>query len=85
MAGKRDKDKRLQASGLESLVAALKRELEGEPAPEGWYTVAQIASLLDVHYSAAERLAVKKKWECKKFTALTSDNRKLLVKHYWIK
>jgi hypothetical protein len=85
MAGKRDKDKRLQASGLESLVAALKRELEGEPAPEGWYTVAQIASLLDIHYPAAERLAARKRWECKKFTAMTSDNRKLLVKHYWIK
>jgi hypothetical protein len=85
MAGKRDKDKRLQASGLESLVAALKRELEGEPAPDGWYTIAQIANMLEVNAPAAVRLAARKRWECKKFTAPTSDNRRILIKHYWIK
>jgi len=85
MAGKRDKRSKLQAPGLESLITALKRELHGEPAPEGWYTIAQIANILEVNAPAAVRLASRKRWECKKFTAVTSDNKKILVKHYLIK
>jgi hypothetical protein len=85
MAGKRDKGSKLQVTGVESLIAALKRELEGEAAPEGWYTIAQIANMLEVGFGAALRLAIRKKWECKKFTAMTPDNRRLLIKHYLIK
>jgi hypothetical protein len=85
MASKRDKRSKLPASDLESLITALKRELEGEPAPEGWYTIAQIANMLEVNFAAALRLAARKKWECKKFTAMTPDNRRILIKHYLIK
>lgn len=85
MVGKRDKGSKLQAAGVESLIAALKREIEGEAAPDGWYTIAQIANMLGVNNPAAVRLAARKKWECKKFTAMTPDNRKLLIKHYLIK
>jgi hypothetical protein len=85
MASKRNKDKRVQVAGVESLITALKKELEGEAAPEGWYTVAQIGNMLGINFQATIRLAVRKKWECKRFTAITADNRKLLIKHYLIK
>jgi hypothetical protein len=82
MAGKRDKITRLQTSGLESLITALKRELEGETAPEGWYTTAEIAKMLGIGFEVARRLAARKKWDAKQFTTQTSDNKKLLVRHY---
>ena len=85
MASKRDKRSKLPASGLESLITALKRELEGETAPEGWHTTSEIANMLGISFEATRRLAARKKWDAKQFTTKTSDNKKLLVRHYQIK
>jgi hypothetical protein len=83
MAGKRDKSTRLSTPGVsESLIAALKRELEGETAPEGWYTVSQIANMLGISFEAAGRLGKRKRWESKQYTTVTTDNKRLLVRHY---
>jgi hypothetical protein len=83
MAGKRNKRSKLPASGVsESLIAALKKELQGETAPDGWYTVSQIANMLGISFEAAGRLGKRKRWESKQYTTVTTDNKRLLVRHY---
>jgi hypothetical protein len=83
MAGKRDKGSTVQAASLTaSAIAALKAELHGTPAPEGWYTVAEIAAMLGVQFHRAARFCIAKGWPCNKYMAQTNDNKRLVMKHY---
>lgn len=86
MASKGNKRQPVQAAGLsESLIAALKKELRGEPPPPGWYTCAQIAEMLGISFERATRLALNKKWKCAPYATVTTDNRRLVVKHFLVK
>jgi len=83
MARKRDKGSAIPASGLTpSAIAALKAELHGTPAPDGWYTTAEIAAMLGVQFRRAERFCVAKGYPCAKYTAQTGDGKRVPVKHF---
>jgi hypothetical protein len=69
---------------MPSAIAALKAELQGEPPPPGWYTVAQLAQMLGIAKQTAESLVARKKWKCAQYTTITSDNRKLKAKHFLV-
>jgi hypothetical protein len=84
MASKGNKGQPVQVAGIDSIIAALKAELHGEPPPEGWYTVAQIAKMLGIPKQTAEGLVGRKQWECAHYTTRTTDNRTIKVKHYLI-
>lgn len=85
MAGKGNTTKRLQTPGVnESVLAQLKAELIGTPAPPHWYCVAQLARLLGVQARTAERFAEGKKFDSARYSYTAPDGRKLLVKHYHI-
>jgi hypothetical protein len=84
MASKRDKGQPVQAAGIDSIIAALKAELHGEPPPPGWYTIAQIAKMLGMSKQTVEGLVARKKWEHAHYMTKTSDNRTIKVKHYLI-
>jgi hypothetical protein len=85
MASKGNKGQPVPTAGLDSIIAALKAELHGEPAPEGWYTVAQIAKMLGIPKQTVEGLVGRKQWECAQYTSRTTDNRTIKAKHYLIK
>lgn len=83
MAGKRDKRQSVPPSSLTaSAIAALKAELHGTPAPEGWYTTAEIAAMLGVQFRRAERFCVAKGYSCAKYMTTTEDGKRVLAKHY---
>lgn len=85
MARERDKRQPVPAAGLiPSAIAALKAELQGEPPPPGWYTVAQLAQMLGIAKQTAESLVARKKWKHAQYSTVTTDNRKLKVKHYLV-
>jgi hypothetical protein len=86
MARKRDERSGFQTADLnQSVIAALKKELFGETAPPGWFTIAQIAGMLDIGPERAERFCVRKKWEMRSFFASTADNKWIKQKHYFVK
>lgn len=65
-----------------TLLELLKAELVGELPPEGWYTITQLMSMLDVKRGMAESLVARKKWECKKYRSQTKDGKTSLCNHY---
>jgi hypothetical protein len=83
MACKRNKGSAIPPSGLmPSAIAALKAELHGTPAPEGWYTTAEIAAMLGVQFRRAERFCVAKGYPCAKYMTTTGDGKRVPVKHF---
>ena len=67
-----------------TLLEQLRHELTGEPAPEGWYTIAQLELLLGGKRTAIQNLAVRKKWPAKKFRGVARDGKDLTITHYHV-
>jgi hypothetical protein len=67
-----------------TLLEQLKAELNGEPAPEGWYTIVQLMRLLGSKRTATENLVARKKWPSKKFRGTSRDGKELLIIHYHV-
>lgn len=84
MASKRNTGQPVQVAGIDSIIAALKAELHGDPPPPGWYTIAQIGKMLGMSKQTVEGLVARKKWKHARYTTVTSDNRRIKVKHYLI-
>jgi hypothetical protein len=85
MAGKGNKRPTIPPSGLtQSAIAALKAELHGTPAPEGWYTPAQLAKMLEIPRCKAVRFAISKKWVSARYMTTTDDGKRVLAKHYFV-
>jgi hypothetical protein len=85
MARKRDQRSTIPPSGLtQSAIAALKAELHGTPAPEGWYTPAQLAKMLEIPRCKAVRFAIAKKWNSARYMTTTDDGKRVLAKHYFV-
>jgi hypothetical protein len=86
MARKRDTRPTIPPSGLtQSAIAALKAELQGTPAPEGWYTPAQLAKMLEIPRCKAVRFAISKKWVSARYMTTTEDGKRVLAKHYFVR
>lgn len=85
MARKRNTSSRLPATSVtKTLLEQLRAEVFGEPAPKGWYTIAQLMKLLGSKRTATESLIARKKWQMKKFRTVTNDGRDILVNHYHV-
>jgi hypothetical protein len=66
----------------QSAIAALKAELQGTPAPAGWYTPAQLAKMLEIPRCKVVRFAISKKWVSARYMTTTDDGKRVLAKHY---
>jgi len=60
----------------------LKEEVLGELPPEGWYTINQLAELLQVRRNIVETLVMRKAWKVKKFRSATNDGKLQMINHY---
>ena len=67
-----------------TLLEQLKAELNGEPAPEGWYTLWQLMDLLGAKRTATQSLVLRKKWQTKKFRTVARDGKDLISVHYYV-
>jgi len=60
----------------------LKEEVLGELPPEGWYTINQLAELLQVRRNIVETLVMRKAWKLKKFRSPANDGKLQMINHY---
>jgi hypothetical protein len=67
-----------------TLLEELKLELMGEPAPEGWYNLHQLMELLGAKRTAVENFVERKRFEVRKYNAVTKDGKTLKINHYHI-
>ena len=81
MAGKRDKNRDIQAAGVNWL-DQLAQELNVPFAPAGWYTITQIAKRIGRGDPYTRRLMQQKDIPCKQFKCKTSDGKVILSNHY---
>lgn len=81
MASKRDKDAGLSAADL----TALKKELFGEPPPPGWISSPDLCSALGIRHQELHRFAKRKGWEVQFFSGMTTDGKRLRIRHYKVK
>ena len=61
----------------------LRDEVLGEVAPEGWYTINQLAELLQVRRNIVETLVMRKAWKLKKFRSPANDGKLQMINHYY--
>jgi hypothetical protein len=82
MARKENKD-RISATSVKSdWLSKLAAEITAPEAPEGWYTIPQIAEHLNVAHSTASKMMERKGAEKKKFSYVASDGKRLISWHY---
>jgi hypothetical protein len=62
----------------------LKDELAGETAPEGWYTVMELMEKLNAKRTAVDNLMRRKRFQVKKFKAISADGKTLRLNHYYV-
>lgn len=85
MARKRNTSSRLPAASMnKSLLEQLRAEVRGEPAPKGWYTLAQLMELLGSRRTATQGLVNRKKWQMKRFRSVTKDGKDIILNHYYV-
>lgn len=65
-----------------TLLELLKAELVGENPPVGWYTLVELMDKLEIKRGMVENLAIRKKWECKRYRTQTKDGKFILANHY---
>jgi len=83
MAGKRDKIRKVPTPGV-SWLSKLAAEISVGPPPEGegWATLQEISNQLGYRRSVVQRILTEKKAEVKKFRALSTDGKNIIINHY---
>lgn len=67
-----------------TLLEQLRDEVAGEMAPEGWYTLSQLMSLLGTKRTVTINMAIRKKWPSKRYRTITHDGKSIKATHYHV-
>jgi len=81
MAGKRNKDRDIQAAGVNWL-EQLADEVCVPLAPEGWYPLYQICARLARDHQCVRRILKKKQAEMKQFRHILENGNTVIMPHY---
>jgi len=83
MASKRDKVRKVSTTGLTWLSKLAEEISVGfPPEGEGWATLKEICTQLGYKPSVVQRILAEKKAEVKKFRALSTDGKNIIINHY---
>ena len=83
MADKRNKGRGIQAACVEGdWLSKLAQEFDIKPAPEGWYTLAQIIQKLGIGRTATQAILAERNAQKARYYRVTPDGRKVLQVHY---
>lgn len=83
MADKRNKGRGISAPSVEEdWLSKLAQEFDIKPAPEGWYTLAQIIQKLGIGRTATQAILAERNAQKARYYRVTPDGRKVLQVHY---